>query len=310
MTTAETIPIEVAPSDEALAVVVERAQRIPDRYRAFTESRESARRIHRMPDVLLARLLALGFPHGTDGAEPTFYTNDLRNACEELRLPSPHRSAIQLMGAALEAGAAETVVQRTIDLHSRCPAPAHDGACGFNLSRSISSNIQVTMLTPMNTGHYRLTVALPGGRTSHFTGAHRELLAELDDVNFARLPHALADDPAFLRDAKLADCQSGARFLVDKAACYGISARMAFGVLLTQPFSTTHAWAELKVDGEWLVSDPLSLAVLARWGVLDTAVWPPYRSPHGSHWKLGDRVKALVRHGARPAPTSMITRHG
>ncbi|WP_157547966.1 transglutaminase domain-containing protein [Micromonospora sp. ATCC 39149] len=302
--------VDVVPTDEALAIVVARARRIPDRYRTFTESRESARRLHRMPDELLDRLLALGFPHGTDGTEPTFYTNDLRNACEELGLPSPQRSAIMLMGAALEAGARETVVRRTVDLHARCPAPGHDGDCGFTLAPSLASNNRVTRFTPMSAAHCRLTVELPGGRVSQFTGAHRELLAELDDVHFARLPHALADDPGFLRDAKLADCQSGARFLVERAASYGVSARMAFGILLTQPFSNTHAWAELDVGGEWLVADPLSLAVLARWGVLDPAAWPPCRSPHGSHWKLGEGVEALVRHGGRPAPVSLITRHG
>jgi len=308
MTSADTAA--AVPTDQALAIVVERARRIPDRFRAFTESRESARRLHRIPDELLTRLLDLGFPHGTDGSEPTFSTNDLRNAYEELGLPSPQRTAIQLMGAALQAGATEPVVRRTIDLHGRCPEPGHDGECDLTLAPAITTNERITRLVTMRTGHHRLTVELPGGRTSRFIGAHRELLAELDDVHFARLPQALRDDAAFLRDAKLADCQSGARFLAGRAAAFGVSARMAFGIMLTQPFSTTHAWAELKVGDEWLVADPLSLSVLATWGVLDPAVWPPYRSPHGSHWKLAGEVEALIRHGSHPVPFSLITRHG
>ena len=106
----------------------------------------------------------------------------------------------------------------------------------------------------------------------------RDVGDEIAGYDLYPLPPSLKDDLDFVRRTGICDCFASARLLVETATARGLAARPSWGLLLTLPFSSPHAWAELLVGGAWEAYDPLLLSTLTRFGGLDEAQWPATRN--------------------------------
>jgi hypothetical protein len=97
---------------------------------------------------------------------------------------------------------------------------------------------------------------------------------ELAAYELYPLPAALKYDLDFVRTTGVCDCFAAARLLLDAAGSAGFDGRFSWGLLLTLPFASPHAWAEIRIGGTWEAYDPLLLTALARFGGLDGEAWP------------------------------------
>ena len=289
---------------------VERIRRVPDVFRVFAEPAPRAARFYRIPPELLDEALDLGLPHSRSGGRVLLDRTDLDNLLLGLALPSPQRTGLELMGAALGVGQDAAVVYRTVDLLARCPEPGHPGDCGFELCAGIGASREATGTSSSAPQHCRVSLALPGGSARYldFTAEQWQLLGAVAALHFHHLPAELADDLRFLEETGLADCRTASRYLVSHGPEVGLTVRSAFGLVVSTPFSTPHTWIELEVRGRWVTADPFFLAALARWGVVDPERWPLNRSPTGAYWKVASWAEPFVTHRGLGVPTSLITR--
>ncbi|NUW38702.1 transglutaminase domain-containing protein [Nonomuraea rhodomycinica] len=123
------------------------------------------------------------------------------------------------------------------------------------------------------------------------------LFAELSDVAFYLLPAVLRDDVGFLRTNRMGECSLMARELVRIARQSGLEARTSYGLIVSVPFSTTHTWAELRIDGVWMPVDLLLPRALHAWKITTDQVWPERLSPRGLFHRLTATAEPLVAHG-------------
>jgi hypothetical protein len=137
----------------------------------------------------------------------------------------------------------------------------------------------------------------------------RELLAELDAIDFFILPEAIRWDTEFMFSAKIADCGGATDWLVDEGRRRGLQARFAFGLLTAKPYSTPHCWPEFGVDGLWVPLDPLLLGAMRSWAGLDPAAWPSYRSTGSVVARLGPRFTKIASHGGVWSAVSLPTEY-
>jgi hypothetical protein len=74
------------------------------------------------------------------------------------------------------------------------------------------------------------------------------------------------------------------------------------------PFSTTHTWPQVDVDGRWTSFDPHMLNSLARWGLVDAEQWPPLTPVDRVLLRLGERPFPLLTRLGRAITVSLPTR--
>lgn len=270
--------------------VMERLRRVPDGYRVFSEPANRVRRFYRIPDDLLERFVEQGLPHrpGKNGDGPVFDGMDLRNIVLHLRLPSPQQTSLKSMSRALIEGERPGVTRRTVNLQGKCPAPGHEGRCAYELAAQVSRSRHVTEIRPRADNHFEVDVVLRSSEVRYLSlsPAHRQLVEEVTRFEFHHVPFDLHTDLAFLADSGLADCRLAAEYLETRGKELGVEVRCASGLFLSRPFSNRHFWVEFLIDDEWMPADPFFLDVLARWGLLDPARWPPHRVPMGALWPL------------------------
>jgi hypothetical protein len=125
---------------------------------------------------------------------------------------------------------------------------------------------------------------------------------ELGALDFALLPDRARRDTTLIRRTGLADCTGLSLLVAEECRRRGIVARTGYGLLLAPPFANRHYWAEIQVDEHWVPVDPVLLATLGRWGVLDPAQWPAHRPLPGVVWRVADGFTPLSRHDGTEVP--------
>jgi len=141
-----------------------------------------------------------------------------------------------------------------------------------------------------------------------------EVAAVLDEVariDFCLLPDRLLGDTALAREIGLTDCWTGAKLVVEECRRISHRARIAHGLMLALPFSSSHTWAEVEVDGVWTPVDPLIVDLMRRHAGLDPAAWPHHRSPGAMLtplvWDPPEPIPLVSREG-RGVPATFVTR--
>jgi transglutaminase superfamily protein len=299
------------PERPAAASTVERLRRVPPSYRRFTESEWTAKVVHRLPPDLLAELLDLGLPHEQRDGERRYDRNDLLNVALRHRLASPQWRGLQNLARSYCQVDDVGPVRRTLDISATCPQPGHPGSCELRPAPGIIRGPGVLECVTIAPGRLRIELELPTGVPGRrvYRPAELAVLERIADVEFHHLPGALTADLGFLRDTRLADCRLANRYLLTECRAAGVAARLAFGLLVSRPFSTAHCWIEFADhdDGRWTCGDTFFVTALARWGLLD-GVDAPAPPPRGPYWPIGDRTEALMTHRGEPVPWSILTR--
>src|SRR4051794_32542246 len=98
--------------EQAVKEVLERAARVPDRFRRFEVGAETAARVHRIDGALLDEALDLGLAHQGSGADRRFDDFDLKNLGLALRIPSPAWLQVRLSAQPFNAAAIGTATYR------------------------------------------------------------------------------------------------------------------------------------------------------------------------------------------------------
>lgn len=284
-------------AEDALPELISKLRRVPDDARDFSVSRDFALHDYRLPAELLDRAVQNGLP--TENAGQLFDSADLRTLGLHLGAGSISHTLRVFLPRNLKP-ADDGVNRYRISYLPRCPDPAHAQPCRYTL-RLPEGEYQCTV-PPEQTGPLHTTTAdLPRTRPDLPPEA-QELMAELAELDFALLPDRARRDTDLIRRTGLADCTGLSRLVAEECGRRGITARTGYGLLLSPPFVNRHYWAEIAVEGHWVPVDPVLVATLGRWGVLDPGQWPPHRHLGGVVWRVADGFTPLSRHGGVEVP--------
>jgi hypothetical protein len=291
-------------ASEVRAVVGKLGQ-IPDTARRFGVTPELALARFRIDAELLDSCAQAGLPHVRDGDVPLFDDYDLTNLSLYLRLRSPQRAAMRYWAAVLTRPAGERR-QYQLDLLPRCPVPGHLGECEFLCCLPVDRELLIRGPGDGTTVLASTTVTLENDWPP-LPAALAEVIGEIGDVEFFRLPDGIKWDLDFMRAAKIGDCLGIARYLAEQGARRGLRTRMVFGLIVAPPFSTPHFWAEVAVDGRWVPADPGLIRFMVSTRLLP-AGWPADRSPGAFLTALTSRHGFAVSHRGIAATVSFRTR--
>lgn len=286
------------PASEPVEQIVDRLRRIPLPARRFWVTPAQARRVYGVDGDLLSSATAAGLPHvpGADG--PLFDLDDLTNLSLRRRLRSPMRAAMRYWTGVLNRPAGERR-EFLVDYLARCPLPDHGGDCELTCHTPDGEVTVARGAAESDRPIATTTVTLHNDWPDLPPGVV-ELVGELADVEFYRLPGAMKADIGFMLEQRIGDCLGIARFLADRGTRRGQRMRSVFGLIVSPPYSAPHYWAEVDVDGRWVPVDPGLLQGLAAWGVLGPG-WPAHRSPGAFLVALTDRCGIAVSDRGLPA---------
>ena len=285
--------------------VVDRLRRIPVSVRRFAVTPERAFENYRLDAGVLAACTRAGLPHVYDGDVPLFDDYDLTNLSLYLRLRSPGWAVMRYWAAVLTRPAGE---QRRYQLDYRpvCPTPGHPGECEFLCCTPGGGELVVrgrgdgsNVLASVGVDLYNDWPPLPASLV--------ELIEEIADIEFFRLPDGIKRDLDFMLREKIGDCLGIARYLAEHGAQRGLPTRTVFGLIVAPPYSTPHFWAEVAVEGRWVPVDPGLIQGMASWGILPPG-WPLDQSPGALLSGLTSRHGFAVSHRGIAATVSFPTR--
>ncbi|MGO4421227.1 hypothetical protein AB4Z54_21595 [Streptomyces sp. MCAF7] len=266
--------------EQAVKEVLERAARVPDRFRRFEVGAETAARVHRIDGALLDEALDLGLAYEGSGADRRFDDFDLKNLGLGLRIPSPAWLQVRLSAQPFHAEAVATTTYRT-----RFQGRVRGAV--LEPSPQLASGVVDGTLRRMGPDVFETDLRVSAGESA--ADCARELgpvLPEAARLEYYLVPDELRDDVGFVRETKLADCRAGTTYLSHVAAEAGAAVRPASGLLLAGAFPLPHAWLEVRRGDRWLPADPYYLISMAGYGLLDGERWPPHRSVAGTVWKI------------------------
>ncbi|ADI06243.1 hypothetical protein SBI_03122 [Streptomyces bingchenggensis BCW-1] len=296
--------------EQAVKEVLERAARVPDRFRRFEVGAETAARVHRIDGALLDEALDLGLAYEGSGADRRFDDFDLKNLGLGLRIPSPAWLQVRLSAQPFNAEAVGTVTYRT-RFQGRVAGEA------LEPSSQLASGVVDGTLRRMGPDVFEADLHVSAGENAPDAGegaadCARELgpvLPEAARLEYYLVPDELRDDVGFVRETRLADCRAGTTYLARVAEDAGAAVRPAGGLLLAGAFPLPHAWLEVRRGDRWLPADPYYLVSMAGYGLLDGERWPPHRSVAGTVWKIcgpyADLCFLATASGGRPVKTSV-----
>ncbi|WP_380284973.1 transglutaminase domain-containing protein [Kitasatospora purpeofusca] len=288
------------PEPAALDALVRRLRQLPDRQRRFAVTATGARRQHGIRPELLAALTAAGVPYVGEGDDRLHDAYDLGNAALHLGLVSVQSRSMRSWARALTTAAPAY----RLEVVAGCPVPGHPGPCGYGVLTARGR--RAAEGGPVDARLAELVVR-PVREWPELPTKVRELLHEVGDIGFFLLPEAVRWDQAFMWRTRMADCGGAAAWLVSEGERRGLRTRFSFGVLVAQPYSTPHCWAEFLVDGVWVPVDPLLVRALNDWGGLDARDVPPDGRPGALFHRLSARFTKVVSHAGVWAPVSIPT---
>lgn len=304
--------------EQAVKEVLERAARVPDRFRRFEVGAETAARVHRIDGALLDEALDLGLAYEGSGADRRFDDFDLKNLGLGLRIPSPAWLQVRLSAQPFNAEAVATTTYRT-------RFQGRVGGAVLEPSSQLASGVVDGTLRRMGPDVFEADLHVSAGENAPDAdkGADkgvdegaadcaRELgpvLPEAARLEYYLVPDELRDDVGFVRETRLADCRAGTTYLARVAEDAGAAVRPAGGLLLAGAFPLPHAWLEVRRGDRWLPADPYYLISMAGYGLLDGERWPPHRSVAGTVWKIcgpyADLCFLATASDGRPVKTSV-----
>jgi hypothetical protein len=215
------------------------------------------------------------------------------------------RMAIRSWSHALRRNSDRERSRARVGFAPRCPVPGHSGPCSFGLLQPGGRRRVSTGPGNGTDTLAHLDIELRGSWPAIEPRA-RELVAELDDVDFFLLPEVIRWDPAFMLRTRIADCGGAADWLVKEGRRRALATRFSFGLLVTGPYSTPHCWAEIRTDGLWVPVDPVLLGTMRS---LDMTLWPAYRSTGAIVCRLSSRFTKVATHGGIWSPLSLPTEY-
>ncbi|MGW0521848.1 transglutaminase domain-containing protein [Crossiella sp. NPDC003009] len=287
--------------------IVARARRIPEHHRSFTETPETATKVHQIPPDLLAELTAEGLPRADTPDGPRYDNHDLASIAVTLRLPSPRFMGMRGWVAALRHGTAGVPVDYAVRLIPTCTGGCLDPGAPYRIHPGLAPLITehpADPARPVFTIRHRAQ-----GESIDLTGAPRELIELLSEVEHYLVPSLdLREDLDFVRRTRLADCDLAARYLAAEAVRLGVEARTSFGLLLAKPYSTGHSWLDIKVGDTWHPFDPLIGKMLANAGLTPPGEWPAHRSLGASFLRFADEPVELLEHCGAPVRLGFPTK--
>lgn len=300
--------------EQAVKEVLERAARVPDRFRRFEVGAETAARVHRIDGALLDEALDLGLAYEGSGADRRFDDFDLKNLGLGLRIPSPAWLQVRLSAQPFNAEAVATTTYRT-------RFQGRVGGAVLEPSSQLASGVVDRTLRRMGPDVFEADLHVSADENAPDADADegdcaRELgpvLPEAARLEYYLVPDELRDDVGFVRETRLADCRAGTTYLARVGQDAGAAVRPASGLLLAGAFPLPHAWLEVRRGDRWLPADPYYLISMAGYGLLDGERWPPHRSVAGTVWKICGPYAELCflatasdgPSGGRPVKTSV-----
>lgn len=292
---------------EFLQGIVDRARRVPEKYRVFDHDTSAAMRIYRIGGPLLSDLLDLGFPHRSSAGDRYFDELDLDNAALALRLPSPRHLAMRRWPQIFRALVDDRPFRYDVEVSAGCGSAETGHQCDFRLPAAV-----VALGVDAGPTARRFTLRRDVGATGRSGEVPPELprlFSEMDRFQFHVLPVALYGDLSFLAETSLANCELASRYLFQRAVEEGWEARRSFGLLLSSPYSAPHFWAEFRLDGSWTAFDPFLITSLERWGVLAPSEVPTTQVLNSAVIRVAEDWIDLVQDAEVPAQVSFLTRH-
>lgn len=237
-------------TEDAIGALLSLILLVPDEGRRFDADDNIARRQHGLSEPLVQALVDAGLPHRSVNGIRLFDRHDLSNASLELGLPSIRRMAMRTWSKTLQES----------DRRGRLNAVIHLGMTDSATEPRREIRVEA---------YAKLLLA---------DGALALLLEEFRHYKFFMLPEIRRWDLNFITDHRICECGGASRLLVERSRPLGIPVRQCFGLLVAEPYSTGHYWAEFLIEGEWIAFDPLLLALLHRVTRLAPDQWPILRS--------------------------------
>jgi hypothetical protein len=289
-------PRRAGPDLDRIPELISKVRQVPSRLRRFTVTADEARKRHQLDAGLLEALISEGLPSAGDRAGRLFDDYDLGNIALHLGLMSVRRMAIRSWACALRRGSESDGRCARVSLRASCPVPGHGGPCQFAVlvpgGRRVIREGPADGSEPIGLMDVTISSRWPSPGPDA-----RELLAEIDSVDFFLLPEAIRWDARLMFRAQISDCGAASAWLVSEARKRGLRARFSFGFLVAKPYSTPHCWPELYLDGLWVPFDPLIVKAMRTWAALDQADWPVHRSTGAFVARLGPRFTKVAAHG-------------
>jgi hypothetical protein len=295
-------------TDEKVRSVLERVLRIPSSAREYTMDAGQAWRHHRVSAEILDLAMSHGLPTGRACGVPLFDASDVMNLAMHVPSSAAATAARRFWAAGMNRAADGERASYEIRYGLTCPEPGHAPDCRYRLTLPGSGPVERTVAADAPAS------ALPTARVSLQSSwpiLPPEVCTALDvlrDVDFVRLPRSVRTDLDFVRQARISDCLSTARLLVDEGRRRGLPVRFSRGLMVVLPFSTPHNWAEFRVAGRWVPVDPVLIRTMLGWGVLDAQEWTPNRSPGAIFCRLSSSWRPLAIHEDRPVAVTLATR--
>lgn len=281
-----------------IAEALHKVKCVPDRYRLFTEDERAIAKTYGISQELLENLLEHGMPYVRQSATRLFDAFDLENIGIDLQLASPRWSAMRWWSRSLaKSGSGATV--RQIGIYAECPDPEHPGPCSFTLDQAFRSHPHISE-TIENQTEFAMTLTLSRD-DDDLEDDIRPLVERARQLTFHLLRDDLAYDLGFLQETGLADCRLAARELERVGALTGLPTRMMSGLFVSSPFPHRHSWVQVQRGDDWVSVDPFHLTNMARWEIVDPAVWPPHRSPAALLLGLHERWQPFIFDNDIPA---------
>lgn len=294
-------PLVLDPTQTKLPVGnwIERLHLIPMERRDFCVDGARAKREFGIDEDLAKDLVSRGLPHVKDAdGEVRFAVTDLHYMGVRLGCATTYISVIRRWAARLRDAAVGDRLTVGVTPYVPSGTPVEVLVAVDRRVRATAGQRQVEIPVP----------AVSASPKPSFSSEVVDLLTEVSRLDYCLLPESLENDMEFTRRTGLSDCAAAALLLFDGCLRLGVPARTAYGLLLVTPFSTPHSWIEIQVDGEWVALSPWLLGLLARYGGLDGARWPPTRSPQAMLLRLAESTTPIVTADRRSVRASFQTK--
>jgi hypothetical protein len=286
--------------------VLAKISKVPDHVRRFTVSADRAIADFQISLELQDALLAAGIPNTRCRGTRCFDRTDLLNISLHLDIGSRPRKVLRWWARELDSRYAGSISYR-VDYLMSCPQLGHAGMCIFGMLEPGSNRIELTTDDQHSSMRHSIGFTLQRNWPP-FPHVVREILDEVRHISFMRLPPSLRWDVEFIQRERVGDCGGVARILVAKAAARGVAARVSYGLALTPPFGSKHYWAEFLIDGVWVPVDPVFIAALLEWRLLDNARWNRYSSIGGILARIGEVPQPLGLHNGQSTSVRLQVR--
>jgi hypothetical protein len=261
-------------AQNALETFIQRLSRIPDKYRKFSIGAEGARRSYGIKEELLNEFARLGLSKKNGGKDALYDVYDLNNISLHFKIPSLQRMAMRSWSSMLRRSEVTAEISAEISFVPEKTEAMEQ--CLYKILLPQKGRVEM-----MGTPGESVIEIIEKTRSNWpaFPPEIKDLLAQIDDLDFFMLPEQIRWDVDFINETKMSECGGASKQLILKAKERNIPARQRFGLLVAQPYSTGHYWVELLVNDVWVPADPLLIKVILMTTALDAEKWTYDKSP-------------------------------